>query len=128
MRGSTPTWRNIKMRKVQTEPLSWQRAILAGAALIFLSVLLWYALAGFIRRLRRPTAPRVAGRTGGWARLAAILAVLTSLLGLLSIGMLAAFPYLVYTGFLGWLDLPAVQRVPFIFLWRSPSPSPGCSR
>jgi hypothetical protein len=111
LRGPTPTWRNIKMVKIEDGPSLWQKAILAGCALIFLSALLAYPVRGLVRRIRRPATARVAAGTGPWARLGSILAVLTSLLGLLSIAMLAAIPLLIYSGFLGWLELPAWQRL-----------------
>jgi hypothetical protein len=99
------------MVKIEDGPSLWQKAILAGCALIFLSALLAYPVRGLVRRIRRPATARVAAGTGPWARLGSILAVLTSLLGLLSIAMLAAIPLLIYSGFLGWLELPAWQRL-----------------
>jgi hypothetical protein len=45
------------------------------------------------------------------ALLASAAVILTSLFGLLSIGMVAAMPTIIYSGFLGWLELPLWQRV-----------------
>ncbi len=108
-RGAIPTWRNIKLIRVGTGPSPWQQAILAVCALIFLSGLLFFPLRGLIRRLRQAVSPaRPASR---WAKLTPALVVLTSLFGLLSIAMIIALPTIIYSGFLGWLELPLWQRL-----------------
>ena len=80
--------------------------------------LLFFPLRGLIRRIRHAVpAAKPASR---WARLTPVLVVLTSLFGLLSIGMIAAIPMIIYSGFLGWLELLPWQRLlmhmPFAFL------------
>jgi CubicO group peptidase (beta-lactamase class C family) len=108
-RGPVPTWRNIKLTKVGTGPSLWQGTILAVCALLLLSGILFFPLRGLIRRVRHTTPP--ARLTGRWAKLTPILMVLTSLFGLSSIGMIAALPTIIYSGFLGWLDLPFWLRL-----------------
>jgi hypothetical protein len=108
-RGPIPTWRNIKLIRVGTGPSLWQQIILAICALIFLSGLLFFPLRGLIRRIRRTESP--AKPASRWAILTPFLVILTSLFGLLSIGMIAAIPTIIYSGFLGWLDLPLWQRL-----------------
>ena len=108
-RGAVPTWRNIKLTKVGTGPSSWQWATLAVCALVFLSGLLFFPLRGLIRRIRYTIPP--SGTASRWARLTSTLVILISLFGLLSIGEIVALPTIIYSGFLGWLDLPLWQRL-----------------
>ena len=52
--------------------------------------------------------------TGGpWARVATGLAAVGSVCGLASIGLLAAIPRLIYSGYLGWLNLPIAAKLLF---------------
>lgn len=117
-RGAIPTWRNVKLVKIGKGPLPWQQAVLAGCALVFVSgilyILLRVVMSSFSRRsrLNNGTGPRV--------NLALFFAFLTSLSGILSIGIVYAFPRIIYSGFLGWVDLPLWQRLllhmPFVLL------------
>jgi hypothetical protein len=117
-RGVIPTWRNIKLTKVDTGPSSWQQAILAVCVLTFLSALLVLPLRVIVRHFRRSAQPGTA--RSRWARLVSPLAVLTSLFGLVSIGLVVAIPMIIYSGFIGWLELPLGLRLlahmPFAFL------------
>jgi hypothetical protein len=83
--------------------------VLALCALIFVSVLIVYPARGVVRRLRRTVSARAARSRARTA--AVVLAIVTSALGLMAIGMLAALPVLYYSGFVGWMDLPLAQRV-----------------
>jgi hypothetical protein len=109
-RGAIPTWRNIKLTKVGTGPAPWQQVVLAVCALIFFSGLLFFPLRRLVRCLRRSESP--AKTASRWAILITpILVNLTGLFGLLSIGMIAILPTIIYSGFLGWLELPLWQRL-----------------
>jgi CubicO group peptidase (beta-lactamase class C family) len=105
-RGSTPTWRNIKMSKIGTGPSPRENIFLAACSLIFLSLLLTYSLRGLVRLLRRTAAPVFSP----WARFAAVIATITALAGLLSIGLTRVIPLVIYAGFLGHLELPLWQK------------------
>ncbi len=108
-RGPAPTWRNIKLEKVGEGPAPWQKGLLVLCGLVFLVGLLYYPVRAIVRRVRHmvhaePPASR-------WAKLTPWLVVLCSLFGLLSIVLIAALPTIIYSGFLGWLHLPAWQRL-----------------
>ena len=108
-RGPIPTWMNIKLTKVGTGPSPWQQGILAFCALVFLWGLLYFPLRGLVRRIRHVEPP--ASPDSRRARLAPLVILLTSVSGLLSIGLIAALPTIIYSGFLGWLELPLWQRL-----------------
>lgn len=108
-RGAIPTWRNIKLTKVGTGPSPWQGALLGACGLVFLSGLVFFPLRSLIWRIRH--AMPTARSTGRWGILTPALVILTSLFGLASIGMIVATPTIIYSGFLGWLDLPFWQRL-----------------
>jgi CubicO group peptidase (beta-lactamase class C family) len=108
-RGDVPTWRNIKITRIGEGPSRWQQAILTVCALVFLTTLLFPPLQSIIGRFRGVVPARTTTRRGGL--LASTAAILSSLFGLLSIGMVIALPMIIYSGFLGWLELPLWQRV-----------------
>ena len=108
-RGAVPTWRNIKLTKVGTGPSIWQQIILAVCGLVFGSGLLFFPVRGLIRRIRRTEPP--ARSSSRWAILTSSLVTLTSLFGLLSLSVIVVIPTIIYSGFLGWLDLPLWQRL-----------------
>jgi CubicO group peptidase (beta-lactamase class C family) len=117
-RGDVPTWRNIKLTRIGEGPSLWQQALLAVCALVFLTTLFFQPLGSIIRRLRG-VGP--AGTTTSRGVLLAWAAAgLSSLFGLLSIGMVTVMPMIIYSGFLGWLELPLWQRLlmhaPLVFL------------
>jgi hypothetical protein len=117
-RGPVPTWRNVKLSRFGGGPAPWQQALLVLCALIFLSGLLFYPIRALVRRVSRSATPPKS--TSRWARLAPILVILTSLFGLLSIVLIAMMPNLIYSGFLGWLEMPLGQKLlmhaPFAFM------------
>jgi hypothetical protein len=110
-RATPPTYRNLKLTRVGTGPslLAW--GILSACGLVMLSALLALPARLVWRRWRRQgietrsPAPRGAAANS--------LAVVGSLCGLASIGLLAAIPRLIYSGFLGWLALPVPQKLLF---------------
>jgi hypothetical protein len=73
---------------------------------VFLSGLLFFPLQ---RRIRHAIPP--ARSISRWAKLTPVLLILTSIFGFSSIAMLAALPTMIYSGFLGWLELPLWQRL-----------------
>lgn len=139
-RGDVPTLGNIKITRIGKGPSLWQQAILAVCALVFLTMLLFPLLRSIIRRFRGVAPVGTTPSRGKW--LVSATAVSTSLFGLLSIGMVVAMPTIIYSGFLGWLELPLWQRLlmhaPLAFLvtgagflalnglaWKNGSWSPG---
>jgi hypothetical protein len=110
-RITPPIYRNIQLRQVGAGPSLVAWGILVACGLVMLSALLALPARPIWRRLRRQgtetrsPAPRsAAAATNG-------LAVVGSLCGLASIGLLAAIPRLIYSGFLGWLALPMWQKL-----------------
>jgi hypothetical protein len=108
-RGDVPTWGNIKITRIGEGPSLWQQTILAVCALVFLTTLLYPPLRSIFHRIRDVVPERTTMSRG--ALLASAAVILASLFGLLSIGMVAAMPTIIYSGFLGWLELPLWQRV-----------------
>jgi CubicO group peptidase (beta-lactamase class C family) len=105
--GEPPTYRNVKLTRVGPGPSPVAWGALAACGLTMLSALLalparpalaWRRLRGAEARAPVPGSPTAAAASG--------LAIAGSLCGLASIGLLAAIPRLIYSGFLGWLDLP----------------------
>jgi CubicO group peptidase (beta-lactamase class C family) len=111
---AAPTYRSMKLARSGGGPSPAVWGILAACGLIMLSVLLAALARPIARRLRRegkpasPPAPRrpVVTAAGG-------LAVLGSLFGLASIGLVIAIPRLIYSGYLGWLPVPLGQKLLF---------------
>jgi CubicO group peptidase (beta-lactamase class C family) len=108
-RGPIPTWRNIKLERTGTGPAPWQQAILVFCGLVFLSGLLYFPVRSLVRRIRKSVPP--GPPAGHWTRLIPVLVILSSLFGLLSLALIAASPTIIYSGFLGWLELPLWQRL-----------------
>jgi hypothetical protein len=108
-RGNVPTWRNIKLTRIGDGPSPGQQAILAVCALVFLTTLLFLPLGRIIRRFRGVVPAETT--TSRDKLLVLAVAVLSSLFGLLGIGMVFTLPMIIYSGFLGWLELPLWQRV-----------------
>jgi CubicO group peptidase (beta-lactamase class C family) len=104
--GETPTYRNIKLMRVGPgpSPLAW--GVLGAGGMVMLSVLLVLPARPIWRRLRRHGPPDAPAPRRATALAADGLAVVGSLCGLASIGLLVALPRLIYAGFLGWLDVP----------------------
>jgi len=112
LRGHVPTWRNLRLVSVSGGPAPWQWAILGGGALLSVT---WFAgaLARTVRRsARRPgSLADQQAETLRWRMLTAAVAASTALLILAIVALLAWRPGLVDSGFLGWLDLTAAERI-----------------
>ncbi|MBK8905275.1 MAG: beta-lactamase family protein [Anaerolineaceae bacterium] len=108
-RGDVPTLGNIKITRIGAGPSLWQQAILAVCALVFLTMLLFPPLRSIIHRFRGVAPAGTTVSRGRW--LASTAAISSSLFGLLSIGLVIAMPMIIYSGFLGWLELPLWQRL-----------------
>jgi hypothetical protein len=106
-RGSSPTYGSVKLARLGAGPSPAAWGVLAACGLVMLSVLLASLARPVLRRLRpQDTAlPTPAPRRSS-ALIAGGLAVLASLCGLASIGLLVAIPRLIYSSFLGWLTTP----------------------
>jgi CubicO group peptidase (beta-lactamase class C family) len=104
LRGPVPTWRSFRLARVSDGPAPWQWAILGAAAL---AALCWLGGA-LARAVRRSPAPRAAASRRG---VAAMVAGATALVVLATVALLAWLPGLVDAGFLGWLELPAAERL-----------------
>jgi hypothetical protein len=116
--GGTATYRNIKLTRIGPGPSLAAWGALAACGLVMLSALLVFPARPIARWLRRKTAALdtagpVGAPGGAWARVASGLAAAGSALGLASIGLVAAIPRLIYAGYLGWLNLPAWQKLLF---------------
>ena len=111
LRSAVPTWRNIRLVRVGG-PAPWQWAVLAAAAF---GAVVWLvgAISRTLRRGRFRSPASLAARTRLWITFGAAVATSTALLILGSVGLVAAMPGLVDSGFLGWLDLPLIQRFAF---------------
>ncbi len=108
-RGPVSTWRNVKLTRLCKGAAPWQKAILVACGLVFASAIILPSVRGVVRRLRRRSSSDRALRW--WTGLATVFMALTSLFGLVSIGLLFALPYIIYSGFIGWLDLPLWQKL-----------------
>jgi hypothetical protein len=106
LRTTPPTYRNIKLKRVGAgpSPLAW--GVLGACGLVMASALLVLPARPIWRRLRRQATPESPAPGRAAAVAASGLAVVGSLCGLASIGLLVALPRLIYAGFLGWLDVP----------------------
>ena len=109
MRSSPPTWRNIELVRVTGGPAPWQWAVLGTVALVAAS----WLVATLVSTLRRRRGMAEAGppTSHGWRRLTAAVGALTAILALGAVALLTAFPAIVDSGFLGWLEFPLAQRL-----------------
>jgi CubicO group peptidase (beta-lactamase class C family) len=112
-RATPPTYRNLKLTRVGAgpSPLAW--GVLGACGLVLLSALLALLARPIWRRLRRRDSDTGSPAPGSEALAVNGLVVAASLCGLASIGLLAAIPRLIYSGFLGWFDLPLGLKLLF---------------
>lgn len=109
--GPTLRWRSFALVRVTGGPAPSQWAILVAVVLLTATWLV-AAVARAIPRIRSrsdstlPPAP-----TTRWRGIAAAVTALTALLALANVGLVAAMPGLVDSGFLGWLELPLAERL-----------------
>jgi hypothetical protein len=111
-RAEPPTFRNLELTRVGLGPAPLVWVILALCGLVMLAAL----FASTARRVWCRLQRRAACARSPVPRRAAVFAVsalatATSLCGLASIAVLAVFPRMIYSGFLGWLDLAVWQRL-----------------
>jgi CubicO group peptidase (beta-lactamase class C family) len=108
-RSNPPTYRNIRLVRIGSGPSTAAWIALAICGLVMFSVMLALPARLIWRRLRRRAQPPSA--SPGFAAAATLnsLTIISCLCGLASIGLLVVYPRLVYSGFLGWLALPAWQ-------------------
>jgi hypothetical protein len=113
-RSTPPTFGNVKLKKVGSGPSAFAWIVLALSGLEMLSILIALSL-GFVWRWiwQRGREPRSGGPGIATTIGSNVLMIVTSLCGLVSIGMLAIIPRLIYSGFLGWLALPIGQKLLF---------------
>ena len=106
LRGTVPTWRNLRLVPVSGGPSQWQWAILGAAALVALT----WLVAALARSIRRSDGSRSSSRRT--PRVTALVASTTALLMLATVALLAWIPGLVDTAaFPGDLDLSLGQRL-----------------
>ena len=113
LRGPVVAWRNLELVRVSGGPAPWQWAILGGVAILAAA----WLVAAVVRAVRRDgipsSSPREPMPARRWRSVAAAAATLTALLALGTVALLASMPGIVDSGFLGWLELPGLQRLAF---------------
>ncbi len=110
-RSQQPTWRNLDLWPAQGGPLLWQFVLFGLVVIAWLAWFVGGVVAALVRR-RRPTAPdQPIGRRS--RRLTSIVALLTGLLSMATIGLVLILPGLVDSGFLGGLNAPMALRLVF---------------
>lgn len=113
-RTDQPTFRNLELTRVGAGPAPLVRAVLGACGVIMLMALLAPPARRVSRAIRRRPAERREAEPRRTARLTiGGVAVATSLCGLASLALLIAFPRVIYSGFLGWLDLPLWAKLWF---------------
>jgi CubicO group peptidase (beta-lactamase class C family) len=114
LRASPPMYGSVKLARLGAGPSPVAWGILVACGLVMLSIL----LAPLVRLIARKAWPQRAEVHSPAPRRALVivaggLAVVASLCGLASIGLLVVIPRLVYSSFLGWLTLPLGQKLLF---------------
>jgi CubicO group peptidase (beta-lactamase class C family) len=111
MAGPVPMWRGVRLVRLTGGPAPWQWAILTAVVLLT-ATWLAAAVARGIRRIRSRSASTLqSAATARWRGIGAAAMALTALLALANAGLVAATPGLVDAGFLGWLELPLIERL-----------------
>jgi len=108
--GPVPRWRGLRLVQLSGGPAVWQRTILAVAALVATGWLVAAAIR-LLQRLRSRSSPAIRRRPHAWTRAATGVATVTALLTVATVALVAWMPGLVDSGYLGWLDLPAAERL-----------------
>jgi hypothetical protein len=105
LRSTPPTYRNIKLTRVGSGPPPAAWGVLAACGLVMLSTLLALPARLIRRRLLKRRAQADSPAPEGSAAVNS-LTIAAGLCGLACTGLLVSMPRLIYSGFLGWLDLP----------------------
>ena len=108
--GSVPRWRGFRLVRVAEGPTPWQWAVV-GIAALAAGVWLVAAANRAVRRRARRTTDERRPWTPRWRRVTATATALTAVLVLGNAALLTWAPGLVYSGFLGWLELPLAARL-----------------
>ena len=112
LRTDAPTFRNLQLTRVGPGPAPLVRALLGMCGLVMLVSLLASPARRLWRVLRRRPAEQDAAPPRRTTNVAiSSVATATSLCGLASIAMLMVYPRMIYSGFLGWLDVPAWAKL-----------------
>ena len=114
MRSTPPTWRNLELVPAQGGPMPWQAAIMALAVIVSVGWLILTVALAVRRRLRRRRAPdaRVPA-VAGPARPVTLVATVTAVVVLATVGLILAVPGLVDSGFVGWHVVDTGPRLAF---------------
>jgi CubicO group peptidase (beta-lactamase class C family) len=111
-RTDPPTFRNLELRRVGAGPAPPVRAVLAICGLVMLVALLAAPARRVRRLLHRQTTEELRPVPRRSTDIAVTgLAAAASLCGLASIAVLVIYPRMIYSGFMGWLDLGVGQRL-----------------
>jgi CubicO group peptidase (beta-lactamase class C family) len=112
LRRDPPTFRNLPLTRVGSGPAPLVRGILAMCGAVMLASLLASPARRLWRALRRrPVEPHALPAGRATNVMVGTVATATALCGLASLGLLIAFPRLIYSGFVGWLDVPALAKL-----------------
>ncbi len=109
--GPVPTWRSIRMVRLTGGPAPWQWAILVTAAVLAAAWLIAAAVRALRRSRSRSGATPVPAASQLWPRISATVATFLALITLTTVALIVWMPGLIDSGFLGWLQLPLVERL-----------------
>jgi CubicO group peptidase (beta-lactamase class C family) len=109
--GPVPTWRSIRLVRLTGGPAPWQWAILVTSAVLAAAWLIAAAVRALGRSRSRSSGPPVPVVSRFWSRVSATVATFLALVSLTTVALIVWSPGLVDSGFLGWLQLPLVERL-----------------
>ncbi|WP_158293019.1 MULTISPECIES: serine hydrolase [Kribbella] len=111
LRDPVPRWQGLRLVRVAGGPALWQWGVLGTAALLGAAWLVGAAVREVRRHVSRSASDQQPSASRRWRRIAALAALFTAVLTLGNAVRIARMPTLVDSGFLGWLDLPAAERL-----------------
>jgi CubicO group peptidase (beta-lactamase class C family) len=112
-RGPAPTWRNLELIPVAGGPQPWQWAVLVLIAVVAAGWLVGGVLSAIRGRRRGLGKGPGPVRGTAWRGAMAAAATVAAVLALATIGLIAAVPGAVESGFLGWAEFPTVIRLAY---------------